>query len=128
MKIAYVDSSCFLAVTFCEPGYRELLDRLSSLDLLFSSVLLESEVRAALAREGVDGSWRNLFSWVTWVQANRRLTSEMNQILAISAPRGADLWHLASALFVRTRVPELGFMTLDRNQRSTAQNLGFPVF
>ena len=127
MKIAYVDSSCFLAVTFCEPGYRELLDRLSRLDLLFSSVLLESEVRAAMAREGVDGSWRNLFSWVTWVQANRRLTSEMNQILAISAPRGADLWHLASALFVRTRVPDLGFMTLDRNQRSTAQSLGFPV-
>lgn len=84
-------------------------------------------MRAALAREGVDGSWRNLFSWVTWVQANRRLTSEMNQILAISAPRGADLWHLASALFVRTRVPDLGFMTLDRNQRSIAQNLGFPV-
>lgn len=127
MKIAYVDSSCFLAITFCEPGYREVLERLSRFDLLLSSVLLESEVRAALAREGVDGSWRNLLSWVTWVQANRRLTSEMNQILAISAPRGADLWHLASALFVRTRVPDLGFMTLDRTQRSTAQDLGFTV-
>lgn len=128
MKVAYVDSSCFLAITFCEPGYRELLGRLSHLDLLFSSVLLEAEVRAALAREGVvDGSWRNLFSWVTWVQSNRRLTSEMNRILDISAPRGADLWHLASALFVRSRVPDLGFVTLDRNQRSTAQSLGFSV-
>lgn len=127
MRFAYVDSSCILAIAFCEPGYRELMRRLSRLDGLFSSSLLEAEVRAGLAREGVDGSWRNLFSWVTWVHPDRRLTSEIGQVLHVSMPRGADAWHLACALFLRPKIEELGFLTLDHRQDATAQRLGFPV-
>lgn len=127
MKFAYVDSSCFLAIAFCEPGYRQLMTRLAQLDLLFSSTLLEAEVRSALAREGTDGSWRNLFSWVSWVHPDRRLTSEISSVLSISRPRGSDLWHLACALSIRPKISDLAFFTLDENQESAAQQLGFPV-
>ncbi len=127
MRLAYVDSSCFLAIAFCEPGYQDVLLRLSRLDRLFASTFLEAEVRAALAREGVEGSWRNLFSWVTWVFPDRRLTLELDRILAVSTPRGADLWHLSCALFLKSRISDLGFLTLDGNQDGAARKLGFRV-
>lgn len=127
MRLAYVDSSCFLAIAFCEPGYQEVLLRLSKLDRLFASTFLEAEVRAALAREGTEGSWRNLFSWVNWVHPDRRLTPELDRVLAVSAPRGADLWHLACALFLKSNLEDLGFLTLDGNQHSAARKLGFQV-
>ena len=125
MRLAYVDTSCFLAIAFCEPGYQEVLLRLSRLDRLFASAFLEAEVRAALAREGVEGNWRNLFSWVTWVFPDRRLTPELDRVAAISTPRGADLWHLASALYLKTKIENLGFLTLDGNQGGAARKLGF---
>jgi hypothetical protein len=127
MRVAYVDSSCFLAIAFCEPGYQDVLLRLSRLDRLFASSFLEAEVRAALAREGVEGSWRNLFSWVTWVFPDRRLTSELDRVLAVSALRGADLWHLACALLLKPNVEDLGFLTLDGNQDDAARKLDFWV-
>jgi len=125
LRLAYVDTSCFLAIAFCEPGYQEVLLRLSQTDRLFASTFLEVEVRAALAREGVEGSWRNLFSWVTWVYPDRRLTPELNRVLAVATPRGADLWHLACALFLKSRISDLGFLTLDGNQDGAARKLGF---
>jgi hypothetical protein len=127
LRLAYVDSSCFLAIAFCEPGYQDVLLRLSKLDRLFASTFLETEVRAALAREGVEGSWRNLFSWVNWVFPDRRLTLELGRVLEVATPRGADLWHLTCALFLRSKIGDLGFLTLDGNQHSAAQKLGFRV-
>jgi hypothetical protein len=127
MRAAYVDSSCFLAIAFCEPGYRDLLLRLSRLDLLFSSTLLEAEVRSVLAREGTEGSWRNLLSWVSWVYPDRRLTPELSKALSVSRPRGSDLWHLACALTLQAKIDDLAFFTLDGNQGTAAQRLGFRV-
>jgi hypothetical protein len=88
---------------------------------------MEAEVRSALAREGTDGSWRNLFSWVSWVYPDRRLTSELSMALSVSRPRGSDLWHLACALTLRPRIDDLAFFTLDENQETAAQRLGFRV-
>jgi len=42
--------------------------------------------------------------------------------------RGADLWHLACALYLKKRVKELLFLTLDQRQQEAAMKLGFRVF
>ena len=39
--------------------------------------------------------------------------------------RGADLWHLACALYVAASPGELTFLTLDERQRTVAKALGF---
>lgn len=127
MKIAYVDSSCFVSVAAGQPGYREVLSQLARFDRLVSSNLLEAELRAALAREGGGGPIKNFISWMDWVFPSRRLTPEINEILEIGSVRGADLWHLACALFLKPRLSgSLSFLTLDGRQGSIARSLGFP--
>lgn len=49
MKLAYVDTSCLVAIAVAEPGARKVAGRLGRLDRLFSSNLLEAELRSALA-------------------------------------------------------------------------------
>jgi hypothetical protein len=103
-------------MAFEEPGSRELMLRLSRFDGLFSSTLTEAEFRSALRREGRLGSVGNLLSWLTWVYPKRRLTPEIEEILEIDSPRGADLWHLSCALFLRPKLQDLQFLTLDYRQ------------
>lgn len=125
MSVAYVDSSCLLAIFLGEPGFRDVMLRLSRYDRLLSSSLLEAEVRATLAREGIPGNPGSLLAWITWVHPQWRLTREYRQILEIKPLRGADLWHLACALFMREKLQGLGFLTLDGGQAEAAKALGF---
>jgi len=125
VTFAYVDSSCLVALAFDEPGARKLAARLQRFDRLFSSNLLEAELRSALAREGVDGHIEDLLSWLTWVYPNRPLTPEYARISAAGYVRGADLWHLANALFLAPDPTDLSFLTLDGRQGEVARRLGF---
>lgn len=126
MKNAYVDSSCFVAIALGEPGYRDLLSLLSRFDRLLSSNLLEAELRSALAREAAPGTIKNLVAWVSWIYPARRLTPEFGQVLEIGTVKGADLWHLACALSLRTTMGPISFLTLDNGQGDIARALGFP--
>jgi hypothetical protein len=125
VTFAYVDRSCLVALAFDEPGARKLAARLRRFDRLFSSNLLEAELRSALAREGVDAEIEGLLSWLTWVYPNRPLTAEYVRITAAGYLRGADLWHLANALFLAPNATDLSFLTLDARQGEMARRLGF---
>jgi hypothetical protein len=41
--------------------------------------------------------------------------------------RGADCWHLATALYLAPDAGDLVFLTLDLRQRAVAKTLGFAV-
>lgn len=127
MRLAYVDSSCLVAIALDEAGARRVEARLRRSDRLFASNLLEAELRAALAREGVDDRGESLVSGITWIYPNRPLTPEFDRILAVGYLKGADLWHLAHALFLAPAGKGLAFLTLDQRQRSVAAELGFSV-
>lgn len=94
MTVAYLDTSCLVAVAFSEPGARALARRLEGYDELGSSNVLEAEFRSASAREGFAGGSDTL-EGVSWVLPDRRLTAEIDRVLAVRQSRGADLWHLA---------------------------------
>jgi len=126
LKLAYIDSSCLVAIAFGEPGYEEVLKRLNLCERLFSSNLLEAELRAALAREGEGDREGDLLSGITWIYPNRQLTAEYRRILNAGTLKGADLWHVACALFLSPEPKELAFLTLDRSQKTVARALGFP--
>lgn len=124
MKAAYVDTSCLVAIAFDEPERTEVASRLAEHDTLLSSNLLEAEFRAALARESVDLD-EALFSWITWVLPDRPLSAEITRVLGSAYLRGADLWHLSTAIYVSSNPADLTFLTLDQRQREVAEGLGF---
>lgn len=125
MTVAYVDSSCLVAIAFTEPGAQRLAARLAAFDRLVSSNLLEAELRAAFAREAVPADPEPLMSGLTWVYPDRPLTREFQVIAAAGYLRGADLWHLACALFLAPAGAGLVFLTLDTRQAQVASVLGF---
>lgn len=128
MKLAYVDTSCLVAVTFEEPQGREIPALLSRFDRLFASNLLEAEWRATLVRERVSQADESLLAALTWVIPNRPLSAEIARVLGAGYLRGADVWHLACALFLDPAGEELSIVTLDRDQREVASALGFTTF
>ena len=125
MRLAYLDTSYLVAIAFEEPGALALAARMREFDRLFSSNLLEAEFRSTLLREGMDQGGGSLLSWVTWVLPNRTLTAEFDRIAGQGYLKGADLWHLACALFLDPGARELTFLTLDKRQKEVAAKLGF---
>ena len=123
---AHVDASAVLAVVFDEPGSQAVSRRLSEFPRLVSSNLLEAEVRAALAREG-DPFVPELLESVQWILPPRPLHTEISTVLQAGYLRGADLWHIANALYAARTMPGLAFITLDQRQQNVVAGLGFPT-
>ena len=121
---AYVDTSALLAIAFGEPAKEAIARRLASFPSWVSSNLLEAEMRSALAREGGEFDADPL-ERVRWVMPTRPLSPEIAAALRVGYLRGADLWHIASALYAAQAMPELAFITLDRRQERVAAGLGF---
>jgi predicted nucleic acid-binding protein len=126
MKTAYVDTSCLAAVAFGEAGSARLVRSMQTYDVLLSSNLLEAELRAAVRRENADLDPSALLSPISWVYPDRPLTKEIQTVLEVGYVRGADLWHLAAALFVDPN-REIEFITLDKRQAEIGRQLGFSV-
>ena len=126
MTAAYVDTSCLVAIALGERGSAALARRLEKFGELCASNLLEAELRAALAREGIAPE-TDLLSWISWVIPDRPLSAEFGRVLIAGRVRGADLWHLASALYLAEEPARLPFLTLDDRQRTVARAVGFPV-
>jgi predicted nucleic acid-binding protein len=124
LKDAYVDTSFLLAFLFGETQAAVVQRKLKKFENLYSSNLLEAELRSAFAREKLEFDERVLDS-VRWVLPDRPLTPELQRCLAAGYARGADLWHLACALHLTETPSELTFMTLDEQQRRVAAKLGF---
>jgi hypothetical protein len=109
--LAYVNTSCLVAIAFASGAAGRLADRLSGFDRLLSSNLLEAELRSALAREGVQDGAGPLLSGMTWVHPDRPLTPEFDRVLAPGYPHPHGV----------------AFLSLDRRQREVAARLGFTV-
>ncbi len=121
---AYVDGSCVVAIAFGEPGATALARRLRTYDELVTSNLLEAELHSAFAREGVPPP-PELTAALSWIIPDRPLRPEIEKVLAAGYVRGADCWHLATALYLAGNPGALSFLTLDEHQGEVARALGF---
>lgn len=124
MSVAYVDTSVIVALAFAEEGAEELANRLAGYSRLVSSNLLEAEVRAACRREGQPVPV-HLLARIGWILTHRPLSPEMETALDTATLRGADLWHVASALYAAPEPGAISFCTLDHRQAKAAGALGF---
>ena len=126
MSIAYVDTSVLVAIAFDEPGGDQARERLDDFSRLLSANLLDAELRAAFARERLEFD-AAVLSRIEWVLPDRPLGIELVRALHAGYLRSADLWHIATALYIAPRAEEIGFITLDGLQRKVASILGFQV-
>ena len=126
MSIAYVDTSALVAIAFDEPGGDEIGERLDGFSRLLSSNLPEAELRAAFAREQQEFKV-DVLSGIDWILPDRPLARELARALEAGYLRGADLWHVATALYVAPKPAPIGFVTLDCRQHEVASALGFQV-
>jgi hypothetical protein len=122
--IAYVDTSCLVSIALGERGSVALERRLSTFGEFIASNLLEAELRATLAREGVVLD-PDFLADISWILPARPLGVEIERVLAAGYLRGADCWHLAAALYLADDPAEITFLTLDDKQREVAHLLGF---
>jgi len=85
---------------------------------------MEAEFRSVCRRDN-----RSLVGYllneVEWLSPPRALTPEIIRVLDAGYVRGADCWHLATALYLAPDPSELVFLTLDDRQREVATALGF---
>jgi uncharacterized protein with PIN domain len=121
VPVAYIDSSCVVALAFGEPGARRVAAAARAYPRLLSS---NSQAESAALRERTPAA-PDLFRGIAWVHPNRALTQEIERVVAEGTLRGADLWHMACALFLDPTARELAFLTLDVPQRRIAAALGF---
>ena len=126
MSVAYVDSSALTAVVFDEPPASTLASRINGFDRLISSNLLEAELRATFVREKLDFE-ESIILGIDWILPDRTLAPEFKTVLRAGYLRGADLWHVATALYVSSGLPRLSFATLDVRQAVVADALGLVV-
>ena len=126
MRTAYVDTSALAAIVFGENAAEEMARRLGSFRRVLSSNLLEAELRAALAREDAAYS-PSYVEQIDWIFPDRPLGPEMDTVLEVGYLKGADLWHVATALAAARDPREMSFITLDERQRAVAAELGFRV-
>lgn len=122
----FVDTSAVVALLFGEEGAARVRTALRGAPTVLASPLLEAELMATIAREGVTAdAARSLLVALRWVMPDRPLSAEIGRVLALGHLRGADTWHLATALYLSPRAEELAFLTLDSAQGARAAALGF---
>ncbi len=124
MRLAYVDTSCVLAIAFAERGATSMARRLDSFDELVSANLLEAELRSAFSREGV-ALPGHVMAALSWVIPDRPLHVEIQRVLGAGRLRGADCWHIATALYLAPEASAISFLSLDERQAKVARALGF---
>ncbi|MDX2263202.1 MAG: PIN domain-containing protein [Gemmatimonadales bacterium] len=121
--LAYLDTSVVVAIRFNQAGAERFRDILTDFEV-YASPLLEAEWRSALRREQVAPNLAEL-ELVQWVFQERTLSEELERVFEAGYVRGADAWHLATALSLAPNPAELTFLTLDDRQRGVAEALGF---
>ena len=126
MKAAYVDTSCLVAIVMGETGWNNTARRLAGFDIVACHGLARAELWSACAREGLKAP-NDLLDGFVDVTPPHGLAQEMSRVLEAGYVRGADCWHLATALYLAPNPSELVFLTLDEGQRTVAAALGFKV-
>lgn len=123
MPWVYIDSSVVVASLFDElPSNQRFM---GSSEKFLSSFLMESEVLSAAKREGLDLDLvTKELKKISFVRTESLLI-QLSEIFKVGYLRGADAYHLATAMWIQGKHSGLKFYTLDKRQKEVASTLGF---
>lgn len=128
MSAVFLDTSAFLAALLDEPQGQAVRKVLRESEEVYASNLLEAEARSALAREHAPAEHLAAgFAQISWVMPDRPLSVEMEELQVHGPLRGADMYHLACALYLTGTGERVAVLTLDRAQAKVAAAAGFEV-
>lgn len=127
MSTAYTDSSFFLSMILGQTDSSDLRVVFAGYDRVVSGDLIVAECLSLARREAMDvDAVLAALDSVSLVHPARSLATEIRQALDEAYLRGADVWHVACALFVAADTQsEIAFLSRDRSQRRVANHLGF---
>ena len=109
-----------------EESSASLVEWLEGYDSLVGSNLVEAEVRSVHRRERIESAPAFIYR-ISCILPDRPISHEITEVLSVGYLRGADLWHVATALYYAADPGDVGFLTLDTRQRNVAEALGFRV-
>lgn len=128
MAVAYVDSSVIVAMALRQPGRSAIERALARSSHAVTAEFTEAEVASALRRVELPHDPEPWMHAIRILHATRSLRREIRAVLNRRYLRGADCWHLATALwFQTTRGVALEFVTMDKTQGDAARALGLRV-
>ena len=131
-RVIYWDTSALLSCLILDSQSTDARSRLAANAYHLVSSLAFAEVHAVLARlarkarkRGDAEAARAAFGRGPWRWLEIGPSRGASEALAERHPlRGADLWHLATAVTMRKRLPELELLTYDRALREAASAEG----
>ncbi|HEY8201528.1 MAG TPA: type II toxin-antitoxin system VapC family toxin [Actinomycetota bacterium] len=130
----YWDASAVLSSLFRDAHSDEAIEWAERDGIHLLSSLAYTETRAVIARlererlfpDVLIGSTRETLDAGPWRRLSLLPDWETVRTLAPKWPiRGADLWHLATALTLRRELPGLGLLTFDNRMAVAAHGEGF---
>ena len=128
MIAVYVDTSVIVGLLFKQGSFKKQKAVLDSAHEVLSANLLESELLAVCKRENISFDRSDPYlDRISLILPERSLRPEYTKTLSSGYCRGADLYHLACALYLDPGAKELIFLTADEKQRVLAKELGFQV-
>lgn len=128
MKIVYVDTSVLGSILFCEPGFEAYQNLLAECKDVFTSALTEVELLSMAKREKVPSHKAvDLLENVLFFYPTRSFRKECLSMFEKGYCRGADAYHIASATYLKDRLPFLTFLTADKKQAKLAKLSGLSV-
>lgn len=136
-SVFYVDTSAYLAILLGQNGGREIQREIRGARLVSSALMVLESTRnlVRLTRAGKITT-TEYGRCITRLEADlafftiRDLTLDLcmgSTMPVVSLPRTLDLAHLRTALWFHAQSPLERFVTLDRDQREAATELGLPV-
>lgn len=135
-KIIYWDASALLSAFINDEHSFNARRHLRDNDIHVVSSLAGVEFHAVLSRIARHSAGtadevqkaRAIFQARPWFWSE--MQPDLKSIWRLSEKhplKGADLWHLAACLSLRTRMPDLLLLTYDKALRAAAEREGFPA-
>jgi predicted nucleic acid-binding protein len=137
--IVYAETSAVLAWLFGEPRGRVARQTLSAAERVVSSTLTAIECTRAIERRLVAGTLsesdaliaRQLFGesvrqWVV-IEMTETIPARAARRFPREPLRSLDAIHLATAIAVRTEIPNVAILSFDERVRTNAVELGFAL-
>jgi len=126
MNPAYLDTSLLIGIKYEESSVAARAA--VGAHRLFAGELLLAEIRSFAKRESLpEEAIGREVEGISWIIPDRSLAPEIQAVSRQGYLRGADLWHIACALYLSPDPGQLSFLTLDERQRKIAGRLGFLV-
>lgn len=128
MRLVCVDTSALVALLFDEPAAKSVRSALTAANAIYAANLVEAELLSVARREESEPeALAPLLGCVEWVFPVRSLRPECELVLEHGHVPGAEVWHLACALYVSDSIAPPVFVSCDEGQREAAAALGLEV-